>query len=198
MNLHPLEVRSSRIINFSLISRRRNEGSALSLPLLCSPCRMDRIMWRKPGFQRVIRCPWSYCMLSFLYEADKPLTKIWLCTWHWALFFAFIFLFNPHNNSIKWMSLLCPEHWGLEKVNNWEVNEMGMLISIYLTPNSEFKANNSEYFWSQDCFTFLKFIKSPRKLSFMCMSHLLIFTALEIWAVKNVKHKYTSKHSISH
>lgn len=89
MNPYPLEVRSSRITNFSLISRRRNEGSALSPPLLYSPWRMDRVLQRKSGFQGVITmllevtvCYHSFTMMiNHLLRLDDALGTE-LCSLH--------------------------------------------------------------------------------------------------------------------
>lgn len=84
MNPYPGEVRSSRIIHFSLISSRRKRGSALSPPLLSSPLLggwMNGIPRRMPGFQRAIKmlldltaCHHSFTMMiNHLLRLDSAL-----------------------------------------------------------------------------------------------------------------------------
>lgn len=100
MNPQPLEVRSSRIINSSLISRTRNEGSALSPPLLFSPWRTDGVPQRKPGFQRVIKmflevtaCYRSFTMIvNHLLRLDYALGT-GLCSLH-------IFHYSIHTTTL--------------------------------------------------------------------------------------------------
>lgn len=102
---------------------------------------------------------------------------------------AHIFLFNPHNNSMRYIWLFCPGCGGLEKVNNWEVS-----YNLYLFDS---KASNSLFFfWYQDCFTFWKIIKGSQKI--------LLLISTDIYCTENSScekfksSKYTSKHFISH
>lgn len=100
MNPQPPEVQSSRIINSSLISRRRNEGSALSSPLLFSPWRTDGVSQRKLGFQRVIKmflevtaCYRSFTMMiNHLSRPDYALGT-GLCSSH-------IFHYSTHTTTL--------------------------------------------------------------------------------------------------
>ena len=149
MNPCPLEVRSSRITDFSLIFKEEEWRLCTLTP--SPPLSLEdgqstvKEIWLPKGHENALG---SHCMLSFLYNDDKSFIKTWWCTWHWALFFAHISLLYPHNNSVKWMSLLGPGYLDLEKVSNWNSSEIGILTYICLTPKFEFKASNSQlFFW---------------------------------------------------
>lgn len=125
----PTPCRSQKQRNHQFLIDFKEEERRLC-PLTSSPllsleggCRTAKETW-SPKAHKNARSP---CMLSFPYNDDKLLIKTCLCTLPWALFFAHIFIFNPHNNSVRYASRLCPGHWGLEEINNREVNEMGIL-----------------------------------------------------------------------
>lgn len=72
-----------------------NSSPLLSLEDGCSPMKET---WFPKAHKNALG---SHCTLSFLNNDDKPLIKAWLCAQHWALFFIHIFIFHPHNSSMK-------------------------------------------------------------------------------------------------